>query len=187
MAGASTHISPTMRLDDRAIERLVALSRAVLHCGSPLAASPGDFRREAVIEALEAFRMAATHLPCDDVAVVETFEHLLKELVDVPGLSDFFDRMCDQERAGRQRLGRQVPNRALQDEMHCVASGIYVGSCVSACNRELLRAHGITHVLRCIDIPPEFPDDFVYTVLTADDRAGYDITQHFNKTHRFID
>uniref|UniRef100_A0A7S1R8C1 Protein-serine/threonine phosphatase n=1 Tax=Neobodo designis TaxID=312471 RepID=A0A7S1R8C1_NEODS len=192
MWGESTYVSPNMRLDERAVERLVTLNRTLLHRDSPLQGfPPGDSRREAVMEALEAFRMAATNVPRDDAAIDKTFAHLTKQaLEEVPGLPRFFNRMCDQERESRQRIGRPVtdPFDASQmDKMHLVANGIYVGSYHPACDRELLRAHGITHVLTCIEMPPKFPTDFVYTVLTADDRAGYDITQHFNKTHRFID
>lgn len=75
----------------------------------------------------------------------------------------------------------------VQQEMHKVLPGLFLGSYHPASSRTTLDAQGITHVCCCINVSPRFPDAYTYLVLPADDNADYDMSQFFSTSFRFID
>ena len=190
--GTSSYVRSEMRLDDEAVDRFFLIHRVVNHRDSPLnGLAMGDPARMAVLEALEAFRMAATNLPRDDKLIKRTHDRLVEHVIpEVRGLERFLNLNAAAEAERRDKLSRPVsdPFDASQmDKMHLVSHGLYVGSYHPACELDTLRAHNVTHVLCCIEMEPKFPTDLVYLVLGADDRVGYNIMQHLEETYMFIE
>lgn len=141
---------------------------------------------------LDAFRMACTNLPIQPARVAAARE-ALDSVLSARG--DLLSRTAVVHATHLQSRAAQTAPRAaylakscyVQQEMQCVLPGIYIGSYHPAANKEILRKSKITHVCCCIGVQPRFPGDFSYVCLAADDRAGYNVAQHFPETFAFID
>eukprot|EP00055_Hartaetosiga_balthica_P003133 m.6635 g.6635 ORF g.6635 m.6635 type:complete len:274 (-) comp2625_c0_seq1:72-893(-) len=70
--------------------------------------------------------------------------------------------------------------------MQLVVPNVYIGSCYTASDKELLESNGITHVCSCFNMDPPFPKLFTYKVLQANDCPTQNIAQYFNETNAFI-
>lgn len=69
-------------------------------------------------------------------------------------------------------------------------SNLWLGSLESACDREAMKARGITHVVSAVyDINPIFPDDpeLMYLKVPVIDKPTADIAKHFDRAIDFID
>ncbi|RUP48165.1 hypothetical protein BC936DRAFT_144886 [Jimgerdemannia flammicorona] len=71
--------------------------------------------------------------------------------------------------------------------MNEVAPGLYIGSYNAGCNLEILKAHGITHVLSIGDFTELFPAEFEYKIFDINDREHVDIMHIFEDTNKYIE
>ncbi|KAL5986109.1 hypothetical protein ACLOJK_028099 [Asimina triloba] len=80
--------------------------------------------------------------------------------------------------AGGQTLVKRDRIAFFDKECSKVADHIYLGGDVVARNRDILREHGITHVLNCVGFvcPEYFKADLVYKTLWLQDSPSEDIT-----------
>ncbi|GET89875.1 dual specificity protein phosphatase, putative [Leishmania tarentolae] len=157
-------------------------------------------------EPLETFRMMATNLPIDQEGlqtarktVCELLEGLCDGLADPAITKELRQKVLLADE--REILGNSSSSSdALRssgversvgldclNQMQEIVPGLWCGSYHPAANRELMKRHGITHVCCCIGTQPNFPGDFTYLTLSADDRPDYDMTPHFARTFEFIE
>jgi hypothetical protein len=177
------------QLSEGAINIFFIAHRAIVHRDSP-AKGAGEAERQEVESALEAYRMAATNLPRKDDMISLASDQLLETMKKIPGLTRFYEQQLEANSARSVAGGKHTNdpwNPSVMEKMHRVAHGIYVGSYHPANDAALLKSHGITHVCCCINVAPRHPSEFAYITLPADDHAGYDMSQHFDKTYQFID
>ncbi len=96
--------------------------------------------------------------------------------LDKPPMPDrFFDRLyISDARTAASKEARSRPDRHLpiMAPAHLL---------------QVLKDHGITHVLSAVGIPPPHLSDFQYLVLEIDDSEYEDLLVHFPKCHDFID
>eukprot|EP01120_Amphizonella_sp_Union-15-10_P010402 TRINITY_DN414_c0_g1_i1.p1 TRINITY_DN414_c0_g1~~TRINITY_DN414_c0_g1_i1.p1 ORF type:complete len:169 (+),score=17.97 TRINITY_DN414_c0_g1_i1:68-574(+) len=64
---------------------------------------------------------------------------------------------------------------------------LYVGSRGAASNEELLKDHGITHILNVSGSQQRFPGKFTYMNLTLVDKPDFNISEFFNEASEFIE
>lgn len=79
-----------------------------------------------------------------------------------------------------------APEKMHKTEMQPIIPNLFIGPLKPAQSRETLIAHGITHILCCMDTPPSFPNDFRYLVIPAKDCESEDMTKFFDCCFAFI-
>eukprot|EP01116_Phalansterium_solitarium_P004596 TRINITY_DN1562_c0_g1_i1.p1 TRINITY_DN1562_c0_g1~~TRINITY_DN1562_c0_g1_i1.p1 ORF type:complete len:180 (-),score=40.08 TRINITY_DN1562_c0_g1_i1:461-1000(-) len=71
--------------------------------------------------------------------------------------------------------------------MHNIRDGIFLGSYAAYDDCELLKKHGVTHVLTvAAHFPPRYPDDFVYKQVSIMDEESADLLSHLPACIEYI-
>ncbi len=63
---------------------------------------------------------------------------------------------------------------------------IFIGDYESACDKELLDSHAITHIISLYRTPL-FPNEFDYMVINIEDSPMANISKYFEETNKFLD
>ncbi|CUG82951.1 dual specificity protein phosphatase, putative [Bodo saltans] len=148
---------------------------------------------------LESFRMAMTNIPLERDRVSHAWQSLRPSLASLPEITHLEARVLAVISDSVEDLPRDAVNKTVapvpayklkscyvQQEMHMILPGLYVGSYHPAASRSVLDAQGITHICCCINVSPRFPDAYSYLVLPADDNSEYDISPFFATSFQFI-
>ena len=147
--------------------------------------------------ALEEFRMAATNIPVQATRL-EAARTALHAALDAAGaIGEVSEVWAARKKAAADAAKAKAAvagnpagiwnkpiytNKTMQE----VQPKLFVGSHHPASDAALLKQHGVTHVLCCVDVAPRFPTQFRYLTLPAQDANSYDISQHFTATYDFI-
>lgn len=67
-----------------------------------------------------------------------------------------------------------------------ISEGVYLGSYRSACNRNGLKAKGITHILSVANLRPHFPDLFTYKIIDVEDVESAMLKPYFEECIKYI-
>lgn len=151
-----------------------------------------------IADAMDLLRMAVTAVPCNE-GVVGTAKSQLSQLVAAS--SNVAESVQQQivillaaPPVLQQSLSCERPlplykqkSCYVQQQMHRILDGIFLGSYHPAADRMLMKEKGITHVCCCINVTPRFPSDFHYLTLAADDSPDFDMSQFFESSFDFID
>ena len=89
------------------------------------------------------------------------------------------------------------PHRFPKD-MSKVLDHLYIGTYTDAVEVEILKKHGITHIINCVEDtsgyrhqyktgPSFYGDEFKYHGFMSEDEDSYPIMQHFEETYGFIE
>ena len=71
--------------------------------------------------------------------------------------------------------------------MNKILDGLYLGNVESANDFTSLKQNGITHILTVASgIPPKFPSNFQYKVVTILDSPSANLKAHFQSCIKFI-
>ena len=71
--------------------------------------------------------------------------------------------------------------------MNKILDQMWLGDMSAAYNKIILKKHGITHVLTVASgIPPKFPSNFSYKVVTILDSPSANLKAHFQACIKFI-
>lgn len=71
--------------------------------------------------------------------------------------------------------------------MDQITEYLYLGNVIAATNRYSLKARGVTHIITAAaGLRPSYPNDFKYLVFNLLDMPHANISQYFDKVHRFI-
>lgn len=144
-------------------------------------------------QALEEYRMAATRVPVDAAAIQGTREVLEARFGELFG-EEMRDELRDRYSMILSESSKPKPKATFMDKscyvmtnMQCVAPYLFIGSFHPANDKDLLASNGITHICCCINVDARFPGQFAFMKIAADDSNGYNISQHFDETFKFID
>lgn len=71
--------------------------------------------------------------------------------------------------------------------MNKILDNLWLGDMSAAYNKLLLKKHGMTHILTVASgIPPKFPSNFQYKVVTILDSPSANLKAHFQSCIKFI-
>lgn len=71
--------------------------------------------------------------------------------------------------------------------MNKIMDNLWLGDMSAAYNKLLLKKHGMTHILTVASgIPPKFPSNFQYKVVTILDSPSANLKAHFQACIRFL-
>ena len=71
--------------------------------------------------------------------------------------------------------------------MNKIIDNLWLGDMSAAYNKVILKKNGMTHILTVASgIPPKFPSNFTYKVVTILDSPSANLKAHFNSCLRFI-
>lgn len=156
-----------------------------------LQALEGATRKDdGLVEAMDEYRMACTNLPISFERIASSKEVLVRAMATRADLVEKVEAIVavhTTSLSAGPKSSYLTKSCYVQQEMQCVFPGLFVGSYHPAAKKDLLQRHKITHICCCIDVLPRFPEVFSYLCLSADDRAGYDMSQHFSESFSFID
>jgi hypothetical protein len=71
--------------------------------------------------------------------------------------------------------------------MNKILDNLWLGDMSAAYNKVLLKKYSMTHILTVANgIPPKFPSNFAYKVVTIHDSPTANLKAHFNSCIKFI-
>ncbi|HYE74444.1 MAG TPA: dual specificity protein phosphatase [Blastocatellia bacterium] len=125
----------------------------------------------------------------DEILEHEIAELLKKALHEQRNLTDD-DRAQFIKKLEARRLEeavRSVIQRPLHfSDMQLVIPGLYISSAMTAYDKKMLKAEGITHICQCMDGKPPYPDSFQYLVLPVLDHESANLKSRFYESNEFI-
>ena len=71
--------------------------------------------------------------------------------------------------------------------MYKILDNLWLGDMSAAYSKILLKKHGVTHILTVASgIPPKFPTNFIYKVVSILDSPSANLKAHFNSCIKFL-